>query len=60
MKRKIPIGLIRIFEGLVGLLITLFINKYVDISDIYIIILMVLSILLELYGLVLIIKDKNY
>jgi len=60
MKRKMPIGLIRIFEGLVGLLITLFINKYVDISDIYIIILMVLSILLELYGLVLIIKDKNY
>lgn len=60
MKRKIPIGLIRIFEGLVGLLITLFINKYVDISDIYIIILMVLSILLEIYGLVLIIKDKNY
>ena len=59
MKRKMPIGLIRIFEGLVGLLITLFINKYVDISDIYIIILMVLSILLELYGLVLIIKDKN-
>ena len=51
---------IRIFEGLIGLLITLFINKYVDISDIYIIILMVLSILLELYGLVLIIKDKNY
>lgn len=60
MKRKIPIGLIRIFEGLIGLLITLFINKYVDISDIYIIILMVLSILLEIYGLVLIIKDKNY
>ena len=60
MKRKMPIGLIRIFEGLVGLLITIFINKYVDISDIYIIILMVLSILLELYGLVLIIKDKNY
>ena len=60
MKRKMPIGLIKIFEGLVGLLITLFINKYVDISDIYIIILMVLSILLELYGLVLIIKDKNY
>ena len=60
MKRKMPIGLRRIFEGLVGLLITLFINKYVDISDIYIIILMVLSILLELYGLVLIIKDKNY
>lgn len=60
MKRKMPIGLIRIFEGLVGLLITLFINKYVDISDIYIIILMVLSILLEIYGLVLIIKDKNY
>ena len=59
MKRKMPIGLIRIFEGLIGLLITLFINKYVDISDIYIIILMVLSILLELYGLVLIIKDKN-
>lgn len=60
MKRKMPIGLIRIFEGLIGLLITLFINKYVDISDIYIIILMVLSILLELYGLILIIKDKNY
>lgn len=60
MKRKMPIGLIRIFEGLIGLLITLFINKYVEINDIYIIILMVLSILLELYGLVLIIKDKNY
>lgn len=60
MKRKMPIGLIRIFEGLVGLLITLFINKYVEINDIYIIILMVLSILLELYGLILIIKDKNY
>ena len=60
MKRKMPIGLIRIFEGLIGLLITLFINKYVEINDIYNIILMVLSILLELYGLILIIKDKNY
>lgn len=60
MKRKMPIGLIRIFEGLIGLLITLFINKYVEINDIYIIILMILSILLELYGLILIIKDKNY
>lgn len=60
MKRKMPIGLIRIFEGLVGLLITLFINKYVEINDIYIIILMILSILLELYGLILILKDKNY
>lgn len=35
-----PIGLIRIFEGLVGLLLTILINKYIDISDIYIIILM--------------------
>lgn len=59
MKRKMPIGLIRIFEGLVGLLITLLLNKYIDISDIFIIILMVLSCLLEIYGLILLIKDKN-
>ena len=38
MKRKIPKGLIIICEGLVALLITLLINRYVDIKDIYIII----------------------
>ncbi len=59
MKRKMPIGLIRIFEGLVGLLLTLLINKYIDISDIYIIILMFFSIAFEIYGLILLIKDKN-
>ena len=48
MKRKMPIGLIRIFEGLVGLLLTILINKYIDISDIYIIILMFFSIALDL------------
>ena len=50
MKRKMPIGLIRIFEGLVGLLITLFINKYVDISDIYIIILIFSHYKFHLYN----------
>lgn len=59
MKRKMPIGLIRIFEGLVGLLLTLLINKYIDISDIYIIILMIFSIAFEIYGLILLIKDRN-
>lgn len=59
MKRKIPIGLIRIFEGLVGLLLTILINKYIDISDIYIIILMFFSIAFEIYGLILLIKDRN-
>ncbi len=59
MKRKMPIGLIRIFEGLVGLLLTLLINKYIDISDIYIIILMFFSIAFEIYGLILLIKDRN-
>ncbi len=59
MKRKMPIGLIRIFEGLVGLILTLLINKYIDISDIYIIILMFFSIAFEIYGLILLIKDKN-
>ena len=59
MKRKMPIGLIRIFEGLVGLLLTILINKYIDISDIYIIILMFFSIALEIYGLILLIKDRN-
>lgn len=59
MKRKMPIGLIRIFEGLVGLLLTILINKYIDISDIYIIILMFFSIAFEIYGLILLIKDKN-
>lgn len=59
MKRKMPIGLIRIFEGLVGLLITILINKYIDISDIYIIILMFFSIAFEIYGLILLIKDRN-
>lgn len=60
MKRKIPKGLIIICEGLVALLITLLINRYVDIKDIYIIILMCISLLIEIYGLILIIKDKNY
>ena len=59
MKRKKPIGLIRIFEGLVGLLLTILINKYIDISDIYIIILMFFSITFEIYGLILLIKDRN-
>ena len=59
MKRKMPIGLIRIFEGLVGLLLTILINKYIDISDIYIIILMCFSIAFEIYGLILLIKDRN-
>lgn len=60
MKRKIPKGLIIICEGLVALLITLLINRYVDIKDIYIIILMCISLLIEIYGLILIIKDHNY
>ena len=59
MKIKMPIGLIRIFEGLVGLLLTILINKYIDISDIYIIILMFFSIAFEIYGLILLIKDRN-
>lgn len=59
MKRKMPIGLIKIFEGLVGLLLTILINKYIDISDIYIIILMFFSIAFEIYGLILLIKDRN-
>ena len=59
MKRKMPIGLIRIFEGLVGLLLTILINKYIDISDIYIIILMFFSIAFEIYGIILLIKDRN-
>ena len=59
MKKKMPIGLIRIFEGLVGLLLTILINKYIDISDIYIIILMFFSIAFEIYGLILLIKDRN-
>ena len=45
MKRKMPIGLIRIFEGLVGLLLTILINKYIDISDIYINIIMYISLI---------------
>lgn len=60
MKRKIPKGLIIICEGLLALLITLLINRYVDIKDIYIIILMCISLLIEMYGLILIIKDHNY
>lgn len=60
MKRKIPKGLIIICEGLVALLITLLINRYADIKDIYIIILMCISLLIEIYGLILIIKDHNY
>ena len=59
MKRKMPIGLIRIFEGLVGLLLTILINKYIDISDIYIIILMFFSIAFEIYGLILLLNDRN-
>ena len=60
MKRKIPKGLIIICEGLLALLITLLINRYADIKDIYIIILMCISLLIEIYGLILIIKDHNY
>ena len=60
MKRKIPKGLIIICEGLIALLITLLINRYVDIKDIYIIVLMCISLLIEIYGLILIIKDHNY
>lgn len=60
MKRKITKGLIYIFIGLICLLLTLLINKYIDISDVFTIILMIISLLIELFGLILIIKDKNY
>lgn len=60
MKRKISKGLIIIFAGLVSLLLTLLINRYIDIKDIYIIILMVISLLIEILGLIILIKDKNY
>lgn len=60
MKRKIPKGLIIICEGLVALLVTLLINRYIDIKDIYIIVLMCISLLIEIYGLIILIKDKNY
>lgn len=60
MKRKISKGLIIIFTGLVSLLLTLLINRYIDINDVYIIILMVISLLIEILGLIILIKDKNY
>lgn len=60
MKRKITKGLIYIFIGLLTLILSILVNKYVDISDIYIIIMMFISLLIEIFGLILIIKDKNY
>lgn len=60
MKRKITKGLIYIFAGLLTLILSILINKYIDINDIYIIIMMFISLLIEIFGLILIIKDKNY
>lgn len=60
MKRKITKGLIYIFIGLLTLILSILVNKYVDISDIYIIMMMFISLLIEIFGLISIIKDKNY
>ncbi len=60
MKTKLPKGLIYIFIGLLSLILTLLVNRYIDINDIYIIILMVISLLIEIFGLIILIKDKKY
>lgn len=60
MKRKLSKGLIIIFLGLLSLLLTLLVNRYIDINDIYIIILMFISLLIEIYGLIILIKEKKY
>lgn len=60
MKTKLPKGLIYIFIGLLSLILTLLVNRYIEINDIYIIILMVISLLIEIFGLIILIKDKKY
>lgn len=60
MKKRISKGLITIYCGLAGIILTILINKYVDIHDIFVIIMMIISLLIEIYGLIQIIKDKTY
>jgi hypothetical protein len=57
-KRKKSIkGIIVLIIGAICLLVSLFINHYVDIDDVFCVVLMTFSLVIEIYGLYIIIKD---
>ena len=55
--RKSYKGLVTLIIGAICLVVSLLINHYVDIDDIFCVILMVFSLIIEVYGLFIIIKD---
>lgn len=61
MKKKKPKnkGILFLFLGAILLVLSLLINRYIEINDIYCIIFLVISIIVELLGLYHIIKDNK-
>ena len=55
--KKKKLGLIILVIGAVCLILTLLINRYVDVDDIFCVILMTFCLIIEIYGLYIIIKD---
>ena len=55
--KKKKLGLIILVIGAACLILTLLINRYVDVDDIFCVILMTFSLIIEIYGLYIIIKD---
>lgn len=55
--RKNLKGIITLIIGTVCLIASLLINHYVDIDDVFCVVLMTLSLVIEIYGLFQIIKD---
>lgn len=55
--KKSKKGFFILLLGVFFLIITLLINRYVDIDDVFCVILMTFSLIIEVYGLFIIIKD---
>ncbi len=58
-KKKKNTGLLILFMGAIFLIISLLVNRYVEISDIYCFALLILSLAIELLGLYKIIKETK-
>jgi hypothetical protein len=58
-KKKKNTGLLILFMGAIFLIISLLVNRYVEISDIYCFAFLILSLAVELLGLYKIIKETK-
>ncbi len=58
-KKKKNIGLLILFTGVFLLILSLLINRYIEISDIYCFILLIISLAIESLGLYKIIKETK-